>query len=244
VLAPSILGAFQRVYFDRVYNPLYDATTAKLSRYKALQQKCLRALDLEDARRLLCVGLGTGNELAAALCVAPQIQIWGIDLSPCALAASRRKMRMTHAIVDLQVMDASAIRHPDGSFDRVLCMHVLDFVDEPERAVGEMVRVLCPGGRFVVTFPSRLEGTALGVVLARDEVRTALRQGRHPLAVVADLLFKFILGLVYVPLLARSGHHAFSEQQVHGLFERLPVRGLAIQEEQAYQDFIVTGQKS
>jgi ubiquinone/menaquinone biosynthesis C-methylase UbiE len=150
---------------------------------------------------------------------------------------------MTGRTADLQIMDASAIRHPDGSFDRVLCMHVLDFVDDPRRAVREILRVLGPGGRFVVTFPSRLEGAALGVALARDEVRAALRSGRHPLAVVTDLLFKIIMGLVYVPLLARSGHHAFSEQQVRALFESLPVCALAIEEEPAYQDYIVIGLK-
>jgi hypothetical protein len=89
-----------------------------------------------------------------------------------------------------------------------------------------------------------LEGTALGVALARDEVRTALRSGRPQFAVATDLLFKFIMGLVYVPLLARTGHHAFSEQQVHRIFGGLPVRGLAIEEEVAYQDFIVTGEKA
>jgi SAM-dependent methyltransferase len=141
-------------------------------------------------------------------------------------------------------MDVTRIRHPDGSFDRVLCMHVLDFVDDTGQAVREIVRVLALGGRFVLTFPSRLEGTALGLGLARDEVCTALRAGRHPIVVVSDLLVKFIMGLVYVPLLARTGHHAFSEQQVHGLFERLPVRGVAIEEEHAYQDFIVTGEKA
>jgi SAM-dependent methyltransferase len=229
------------MYFDLVYNPFYDATTARFSRYKALQQRCLRALDLEAARNLLCVGLGTGNELVAALQAAPCLEVSGIDLSPSALAASRRKARSLGRSADLQIMDATAIRRPDGSFDRVLCMHVLDFVDDPGRAVREIARVLAPGGRFVATFPSRLEGTALGVALARDEVRTALRAGRHPIAVVSDLLVKFILALVYVPLLARSGHHAFSEQQVRKLFEGLPVRGLAIEEEHAYQDFIVTG---
>jgi ubiquinone/menaquinone biosynthesis C-methylase UbiE len=238
------VGSLQRLYFDLVYNPLYDMTTARLSRYKALQQKCLLALDLVDARRLLCVGLGTGNELVAALQAAPHLEVTGIDLSPSALATSRRKLRVSGRTANLQIMDAADIRHTDGSFDRVLCMHVLDFVDDPGRAVREILRVLGPGGRFVVTFPSRLEGAALGVALARDEVRTALRSGRRPLAVVADLLFKLIMGLVYVPLLARNGQHAFSEPQVHGFLAGLPVRGLAIEEEQAYQDFIVTGVKA
>jgi len=237
------MGAFQKAYFDLVYNPLYDATTARLSRYKTLQQKCLQALDLGEARSLLCVGLGTGNELTAALQAAPRIRISGIDLSPSALASSRRKLRRAGRTADLQIMDAAVIRYPDGSFDRALCVHVLDFVEDPWPAVQEIVRVLEPGGRFVVTFPSRLEGTALGVALARDEVSTSLRSGRHPLAVVGDLLSKFAIGLAYVPLLARTGHRTFSEQQVRRLFERLPVRGLAIEEELAYQDLIVTGER-
>jgi ubiquinone/menaquinone biosynthesis C-methylase UbiE len=244
VLSHLSLGALQRVYFDLVYNPLYDATTARFSRYKALQKRCLQALDLEVARSLLCVGLGTGNEMVAALQATPHLCISGIDLSLSALASSQRKLRMAGRIADLQIMDVTAIHYPDRSFDRVLCMHVLDFVDDPARAVREIVRVLSPRGRFVATFPSRLEGAALGVALARDEVRTALRSGRHPLAVVIDLLFKFIMSLVYVPLLARAGHHSFSEQRVHALFEGLPVRALAIEEERAYQDFIVTGEKS
>jgi len=69
------VGALQRVYFDLVYNPLYDATTARFSRYKTLQQKCIKALDLEEARSLLCVGLGTGNELVAALQAAPHLGV-------------------------------------------------------------------------------------------------------------------------------------------------------------------------
>jgi SAM-dependent methyltransferase len=234
------VGALQQLYFDLIYNPLYDATTARFSRYRTLQQKCLRALDLEGAGSLLCVGLGTGNELLPALRIAPRIRVSGIDLSPSALASSRRKLRMAGKTAELKIMDVTALGHPEGTFDRVLCMHVLDFVDQPGRAVREMIRVLAPGGRLVVTFPSRSEGAALGLALARDEVRTALREGRHPLAVVGDLLAKAVMGLVYVPLLTRTGQRAFSERDVRVLFEGLPVRLLAIEEERDYQDYIVT----
>jgi ubiquinone/menaquinone biosynthesis C-methylase UbiE len=234
------VGALQQLYFDLVYNPLYDATTARFSRYRTLQQKCLQALDLEGARSLLCAGLGTGNELLPALRNAPRMRVSGIDLSPSALASSRRKLRMAGKTADLRIMDVTALGHPEGAFDRVLCMHVMDFVDRPGRAVHEMMRVLAPGGRLVVTFPSQSEGAALGLALARDEVRAALRSGRHPLAVVADLLSKVVMGLVYVPLLTRTGQRAFSEREVRVLFEGLPVSALEIEEERAYQDYIVT----
>ena len=61
---------------------------------------------------------------------------------------------------------------------------------------------------------------------------------------LTDLLFKFIMGFVYVPLLVRAGHRSFTAQQVRKIFEGLPVRGLEIEAEQAYQDFIVAGEKA
>jgi SAM-dependent methyltransferase len=233
------VGALQRLYFDLVYNPLYDATTARFSRYKSLQERCIAALGLAGTQSLLCVGLGTGNELAAALAAAPGLRLTGVDLSPSALAASRRKLRVSGRGADLRIMDATALDFPDASFDKVLCVHVLDFLEVPEAAVREMVRVLKPGGRLVATFPSRLEGAALGVSLARDQVRQALASGSHALAVTAELLVAYTLGLVYVPLLLRGGHHAFSVRQVRALFGGREVDDPRIVEERAYQDLIV-----
>lgn len=238
------MGALQRLYFNSVYNPLYDATTARFSRYKSLQARCIESLGLAGTQSLLCVGLGTGNELVAALAAAPGIRLTGIDLSPSALAASRRKLRAAGGGADLQIMDATALGFPDASFDRVLCVHVLDFLETPGAAVREMVRVLKPGGWLVATFPSRLEGAALGVSLARDQVRQALRSGSHALAVTAELLTAYTLGLVYVPLLLRGGRRAFSESQVRALFAGLAVGEPRIVEERAYQDLIVSVERT
>jgi SAM-dependent methyltransferase len=48
----------------------------------------------------------------------------------------------------------------DGSFDSVLCNQVLEHVDDVERAIAEMHRVLRPGGCLCVTVPfiGRLHG--------------------------------------------------------------------------------------
>lgn len=231
------------MYFNVVYNPLYDSTTARFSRYQGLQQRCLSNLDLTRGRRILFIGLGTGNEIVAAFRAAPHLSASGIDLSPSALSSSRRKLRAIARRADLQIMDATSLSYPDGCFDRVLCMHLLDFLDRPEDAVREFVRVLRPGGRFVATFPSRLEGAALGASLARDQVHTALRRGRPALAVVAELLVAFTMGLVYVPLLLRSSRRVFTHNAINALFNDLPVGRLSIEEERAYQDFVVGGEK-
>jgi len=204
----------------------------------------VRALELEAACRVLCVGLGTGNEAVALLEAAPHLDVSGIDLSPAALRICRRKLMRLGGRAELRLMDTARLRYPDCSFDRVLCMHVLDFVDEVEQSVREMIRVLAPGGRFTITVPSQPEGASMGVSLARDHVRAARRAGRGSLSAAVELLSLLPLGLLYLPLLARPQRRSFSQKQIEGLFAALPVDHLVIQAERVYQDFIVSGTRS
>jgi SAM-dependent methyltransferase len=46
--------------------------------------------------------------------------------------------------------DADALPFDDESFDIVTCVHSLHHLPHPETALGEMARVLAPGGRLVV----------------------------------------------------------------------------------------------
>lgn len=42
----------------------------------------------------------------------------------------------------------------DFSFDGCLCLSVIEYLDEPERSIAEIVRLLRPGGVFVASFPN------------------------------------------------------------------------------------------
>ncbi len=52
--------------------------------------------------------------------------------------------------------DALALPFPDGSFDRVVAAEVLEHIPADVDAIGELVRVLRPGGTLAVTVPSWL----------------------------------------------------------------------------------------
>ena len=45
----------------------------------------------------------------------------------------------------------AALYQPDGSFDAVVCREGLMFAVEPQRAVGEVFRILRPGGRAALS---------------------------------------------------------------------------------------------
>ncbi|MEA2454595.1 MAG: hypothetical protein QOI45_857, partial [Thermoleophilaceae bacterium] len=64
------------------------------------------------------------------------------------------------------VLDLEAIDQPDASYDVVLCREGLMFATDPARALGEIRRVLRPGGRVALAvWGPRARNPWLGVVL-------------------------------------------------------------------------------
>jgi SAM-dependent methyltransferase len=61
------------------------------------------------------------------------------------------------AAADLQ-LNIESIELPDGSFDRIICSHVLEHVDD-KKALRELRRVLKPGGFLILMVPI-IEGWA------------------------------------------------------------------------------------
>lgn len=49
--------------------------------------------------------------------------------------------------------DADRLPWPDGEFDGITCMHVVEHLQEPSRLVSEAARLLKPGGRIYVETP-------------------------------------------------------------------------------------------
>jgi SAM-dependent methyltransferase len=49
--------------------------------------------------------------------------------------------------------DLTALPFPDGSFDLVIASEVLEHIPDDARAIGEIARVVRPGGRVAVTVP-------------------------------------------------------------------------------------------
>ena len=54
-------------------------------------------------------------------------------------------------------LDLSQLPFRDGAFDSIICIHVLEHVDDDRAAIGEMYRVLEPGGWALISVPIRLD---------------------------------------------------------------------------------------
>jgi ubiquinone/menaquinone biosynthesis C-methylase UbiE len=110
------------------------------------ERAILRALSLNEHGRFLDVGCGTGEIVLRLAKEYPHASLVGIDLYEPHLALGRERCRAFWPRVEFRVGDAFELDFPAGSFDLVLCRHMLQAVPEPQKVLAEMKRVTRPGG--------------------------------------------------------------------------------------------------
>jgi len=126
--------------------------------------------------RVLEVAIGTGRDLPH---YPDDVAITGIELSPAMLAIARELAAGLGRDVTLREGDAEHLPFGDASFDTVVCALSLCTIPSPAAAIGEMRRVLVPGGRLLLL--DHIGGTwppvyAAQWLLERITIRTA---GEH-----------------------------------------------------------------
>jgi ubiquinone/menaquinone biosynthesis C-methylase UbiE len=157
-------------------------------KHSASYDKQMRFFDrvlAADSRAWTCAQ-ATGNTLEVAVGTGlnmpfypAEIQLTGIDLSPAMLAVARRRAGQLGRAVDLREADALALLFPDASFDTVVCTFSLCAIPDDRRAVGEMNRVLRPGGLLLLA--DHIAGAAWPVraIQRAAETVTVPLQGEH-----------------------------------------------------------------
>ena len=134
---------------------------------------------------ILDVATGTGRMLLAIL-RRPEFKGWlvGLDASLPMLRVAREKARGYRGRASLLWKDASWLPFADASFAAVMCIEALEFMPRQKFSLGEMARVLAPGGvlllsnrvgRDALFFPRRAfeRGELKGLLasLSLDDVR-------------------------------------------------------------------------
>jgi len=106
-----------------------------------------------QGQRVLEVGCGTGN-ISLAL-AGRGARVAGLDVSAPMLAAAKHKAR-GHGLAFTWIRSqAGSLPFPEAVFDGVISVLALDFIQDRAGALGEMVRVLRPGGFLVVALLNR-----------------------------------------------------------------------------------------
>lgn len=144
----------------------------------------LEMLSIGPGDRVLDVGCGPGNFSRDFAVAAGDGLVLGLDASASMLATAVRETEAANVVYVRG--DACALPFEDASFDAVCCFAALYLIEQPMRALEEIVRVLAPGGRVALLascnrgyLPARAASAIVrglsGVrVFGRDELTGAL----------------------------------------------------------------------
>jgi tRNA (cmo5U34)-methyltransferase len=123
-----------------------DEMHAEIADYEGLQQQAAAATG-EGARRILELGIGTGETAKRVLAAHPHAELSAIDSSPEMLERARERLPEAH--LRLARLEDPL---PEGPFDLVVSTLAVHHLDGPGKRdlFRRVADVLEPGGRFVL----------------------------------------------------------------------------------------------
>ncbi len=145
--------------------------------WHCLVKKHLEPLSKLAGKRILEIGCGRGG--FACWLAQYQAEIIAADFASTAVEKGRAfALQNEISGVTWEVTDIQAIPHPEASFDMVISCETIEHVSDPRRALGELARVLKPGGRLLLTTPNYLGTFGLYRLYLRLRGRVFTEEGQ------------------------------------------------------------------
>lgn len=118
---------------------------------KIWRKKAIRELKDLKVERVLDIATGTGDFALAALKLKPK-EVIGVDISSGMLEVGKQKMKRkgVDKIVRMELGDSEDLPFDDNYFDGITVGFGVRNFENLEKGLGEMLRVLRPGGKAVV----------------------------------------------------------------------------------------------
>jgi len=160
-------------YFDKIA-PRYDEWyKTKVGRYvDKTEKRLVFSMIKTKSGKALDLGCGTGNYTLELY--KRGFEVVGVDVSEEMLKIARKKLPNVKFIR----ADAYSLPFEDNTFDLVLSITMFEFIHKPEKALGEIYRVLKPGGEAII---GTMNGRSLWFLFKRLKslfVETAYRYAR------------------------------------------------------------------
>jgi 2-polyprenyl-3-methyl-5-hydroxy-6-metoxy-1,4-benzoquinol methylase len=121
--------------------------------YQTARLGLLRLATGAQVQRVLELGCGAGANLAEIKKRFPGCQTTGVELRAEAAQAAQASGLMDH-VLQGDALSADQIHFAPGSFDLVICSHVLEHFAQPEELLARVRGWLAPGGQLLVALPN------------------------------------------------------------------------------------------
>lgn len=136
-------------------------------------------LDVQPTERVIELGCGPGVAVAALAARATRGLVVGVDHSPVMIGQARRRngAAIRAGRVRLLQTPVELLSTTDGPFDAALAVNTVGMWPDPAARLGEIARLLRPGGRMALVSQPRCPGaTAATSSAAADELAGLLTE--------------------------------------------------------------------
>jgi ubiquinone/menaquinone biosynthesis C-methylase UbiE len=131
------------------YSHGHDESVLRSHKWRTVENSAAFVLPyLRDGMALLDVGCGPGTITADLARRIPDGAVVGVDLPPDVIGTAQHDFGSAN--LRFEVGDVYALHFDEGSFDLVFAHQVLQHLGDPVAALGEMLRVIRPGGHVAV----------------------------------------------------------------------------------------------
>lgn len=140
--APNVISEM----FDNVA-PCYDIVNdlSSLGMVRLWRKALVKAIKPTSGEKILDLAAGTGTS-SVAIDKAAQVQVVASDLSAQMIAEGERR----HPYIEFVQANATDLPFEDNSFDVVTISFGIRNIEDVQKALSEMHRVVKPGGRIII----------------------------------------------------------------------------------------------
>jgi len=132
-------------------------------------------LDLPNQATIVDVGCGTGSALRFAAAKMISGNLIGIDPVPRMIEIARglSKEKSTDPVIDFKLGSAEDLPVEDSSTDLVFAFDSIDHWQDIKRGLDEILRILKPGGKFIIVKDLSVPGAKKALINLKQKVLSA-----------------------------------------------------------------------
>jgi len=135
---------------------------------------------LGGARGKRVADVGCGGGIFSEPLAREGADVVGIDTSPGAIRSARWHAEEVGLEIDYRISTAGDLAAAEpGKFDAVVCLEMLEHLDDPARAVADMTALLRPRGKILFSTINRTPKSYFLMIAGLETVLEAIPQGTH-----------------------------------------------------------------
>ena len=144
-----------REYFRELDSRVFDPRVLRLTVDRSDGRPFSRFVDFDSLAGKDVLDVGFGSGFSVQLLAEAGANVNGVDLTDWAVETTRSRLAAFGLEANVAQGDGERLLFGDSSFDLVFSWGVIHHSSDMDRALGELVRVLRPGGRIVLMVYNR-----------------------------------------------------------------------------------------